>query len=268
MNRVILLIVFALLSAPVWFMFTGSLQDSYGVFSMPPPLFPKNPTLENYERLLTVPLVARWAVNTLIVIIGTASLSVVISCMTGYAFATYRFPCKKALWLLLLAGVMIPRISIIIPLFVVVKKLHLSGTIGAVILSTALSPVGLYLARTYFETLPKSLMEAARIEGAGEARILFSVVIPAARPIVSALSLFAAIAAMSDFMWQMLILQKPERHTLLVGLTREIMTRGAGATSVNPVGQALAAGVILLVPMILIFAFANKYFTQAIGGIE
>lgn len=235
---------------------------------MPPPLFPKSPTLENYERLLTVPLVARWCANTLIVVVGTVAISVVVSCMAGYAFATYRFPFKKVLWLLLLAGVMIPRISLIIPLFVVIKKLHLSGSLAAVILATSLSPVGLYLARTYFETLPRSLMEAARIEGAGEARILLSVVVPAARPIVAALSLFAGIGAMGDFMWQMLVLQKPENHTLLVGLTREIMTRGAGITSVNPIGQALATGVILLLPMILIFAFANKYFTQAIGGIE
>lgn len=269
MNRVILLLIFVILSAPIWFMFTGSLTDSYGIFVMPPKLFPANPTLTNYGRLLSSPMILRWTANTVIVLVGTVGISVLVSCMAGYAFATYRFPFKKVLWLLLLAGVMIPRISLIVPLFVVIKRLHLSGTLAGVILATSLSPVGLYLARTYFESVPRSLMEAARIEGASETRILFSVVMPAARPIVAALSLFAAIASMQDFMWQMLVLQKPANHTLLVGLTREVMKRGGdSAINLNPIGQGLAAATILLLPMVLIFAFANKYFTQAIGGIE
>jgi ABC-type glycerol-3-phosphate transport system permease component len=269
MNRAVLLLIFLILSAPIWFMFTGSLQDSFGVFVMPPPLFPKNPTLENYGRLFSAPLFARWTLNTVLVLAGTVTLSVVVSCMAGYSFAFYRIPFKKALWMLLLAGIMIPRISLIVPMFVVIKKLHLSGTLAAVILSTALSPFGLFLARTYFETVPRSVLEAARIEGAGELRILFRIVIPISRPIIVALSLFAGIASLQDYMWQMLVLQRPTNHTLLVGLTREVMRRGGGSEmNLNPIGQALAAGVILLLPMVLIFAFANKYFTQAIGGIE
>lgn len=267
MNRAFLITCMILLLAPVWFMFTGSLQDVHGVLSMPPQLFPKNPTLMNYRILLSDTIVLRWLFNTALVVVCTVTLSVTISITAGYAFAFYLFPFKQAAWLFLLSGILAPRISVVIPLFVVIKQLGMSGTLQAVILATALSPVGIYLSRAYFQSVPKAMLESARMDGCNEGQVLFRVVAPISRPIITTVGLFAAIAGLQDYMWQMLILQKDSVQTMLVGLTKLIMRRGGGAVAnVNPVGLSLSAGVILLVPLLLIFAFANKYFTSAIGG--
>jgi len=268
-TRPILIILFLLLLAPVYWMFTGSLQDSYGVMMMPPRIFPEDPTLENYGRLLGQSAVPRWAINTILTVALSVTLSVGLSVSAGYSFAFYEFKAQRVLWLFLLAGIMIPRISIIVPLFVVINKLGMSGTLTAVILATGFSPVGMFLARAFFSTVPGSILESARMDGATELQILARIVVPVSRPIITALALFAAIASLQDYMWQMLVLQRPRVQTLLVGLTRTVMLRGGGSeTNLNPIGQSLAAGVVLLLPLVLIFAVANKYFTTVLGGVE
>ena len=269
MNRAIIILICAVMILPIWFMLTGSLKDTHGIFVMPPRLIPRSATLDNYARLLSEPPLLWWVLNTLIVATATVVLSVFISCTAGYAFAFYAFPGKKLLWMFLLAGIMVPRISILVPLFVVMNKLRISGSVLAVILSTAYSPLGLFLSRRFFSTLPMSILESARLDGSTEWQVLTRIVMPVARPIVTALALFAGIGALTDYMWQMLILQRERSQTLLVGLIRTVMVRGGDvATNLNPIGQSLAAGTLLLIPLLVIFIMANKYFTSALGGVE
>ena len=268
-SRIVLVLMAAVFLLPVWWMFTGSLQDSYGVMLMPPRLVPRHPTLENFRRLLDQPLVLRWLANTVVVVTLTVLMSVAVSTSAGYAFAYYEFPGKRVLWMVLLAQIMIPRIAMIIPRFVVIDRIGISGTLAAVILPTVFSPFGAYLARAYYGTVPRSTLEAARLDGANELQVLARVVVPISRPIVTALALFAAIGAMSDYLWQMLVLQREASHTLLIGLMRAVMKRGGNSiANLNPIGLALSASVLLLVPLLLIFVAANRYFTTALGGVE
>lgn len=266
MKRAILIVAMVALLFPVWMMVVGSLQDIHGVFVMPPRLLPLKATLQNYEWIFRYGQIGRWTVNTLFVTAGYVTLSVFLSITAGYAFAFYRWKGKKALWLVLLAGLFIPKISILIPLFVVVRKLGLSGTLAGVVIPVAFAPVGLYLAKTYFETIPISLLESARMDGASETQILFRIVTPLARPIVTALALFAAIQALQDYLWQMLQLNSEALQTLVVGITRATMKRGGAETQVNPLGRAMAGGTMLVAPLLVVFGIANRYFTSALGG--
>ncbi len=266
MNRTVVILAAIILLAPLWFLAIGSLQDIHGVLLMPPRLWPMNATLDNYQWAFSKP-VGVWALNTVVVAASVAVLSVAVSCSAGYAFAFYEFRGKRVLWLLLLAGIMVPRISLIIPLFVTIHKLGLTGTRLGVILSTTLSPVGLYLARTYFETVPKSVMESARLDGANDAQVLTRIVAPISRPIVTCLALFAGVGALQDFMWQMLQLQRTGRQTMIVGLMRAVMAMGSGGDmQVNPLGNKFAVSMILLAPLVVIFFGASRYFTSALGG--
>jgi ABC-type glycerol-3-phosphate transport system permease component len=265
MTRPLILAVCVLFLLPMWFMLTGSLQDIHGVMHMPPRLLPLHPTLANYAYLLRGSAV-QWAMNTVVVVIASTLLSVFTSCTAGYAFAFYKFRGSRVLWLALLVGVMVPRISLLIPQFVVMRRLGLSGTLAAVILPAAYAPVSLYLARTYFETVPSSLLESARLDGASEWDVLRYVVGPVSRPIVTAVALFAAIGALQDFVWQSLVLQDESRQTLIVGLMRLAMKRGGGLLDVNPIGRGFAAGVLLLAPLVAVFAVANRYFVGSLGG--
>jgi multiple sugar transport system permease protein len=244
-------------------MITGSLQNLKGMIQMPPQIIPYNPTLSNYEMVLKNPILM-WSGNSLIVLFGTVILSVLISCSAGYCFAFYSFKFKELLWAFLLIGTMVPRISIIIPLFVIIKMLGIPGTLFAVVLPLVYTPVGLYLARQYFETIPKSIVESAKLDGASEMMILYKIIMPISAPIVSSLAIFASIGSLQDYIWQALVLQKDTLQTLIVGLTRYIMTRNL--LGINPVGKSLAVGTLLLIPLVIIFAVGNRYFIKSIDG--
>lgn len=247
-------------------MLIGSLQDIHGVMQMPPRMIPANPNLQNYFYLLADNALL-WLKNTIIVVVSTVIISVTLSVTAGYVFSMYKFKFKKELWLLYLAQMMIPRISLLIPLYVIMKHLHISGTQMAVILPVALSPMGVYLSRNYFDSIPKSIIESARMDGATELQILRYIIAPISKPIIAALSLFAGIGSLQDYLWQMLVLQKPERQTLLVGLMRKAAERGGlGELGVNPVGRSFAVGILLLLPLVVIFLFANRYFVEGISG--
>jgi ABC-type glycerol-3-phosphate transport system permease component len=277
-RKISFVLLFVLLLTPFYFMLIGSVQNMFGIMIMPPRLIPYEITMFNYHFLLfgskdmagggiTLKWNSfQWLVNTLFIVSGTVCASVFISTTAGYSFAFYKFKFKKVLWSLFLLGIMIPRISMIIPTFVIVKKLQLSGTLFAVILSTSFAPMGMYLAKIFFQSIPISLLESARLDGASERQILQKIVIPVSRPIITALSLFASIGALQDYIWQMLILQSADRQTLLVGFIRAIMIRGGGDLNVNPLGKSFAAGVLLLLPLLIVFLIANKYFVESLGG--
>lgn len=265
MRRAVIVLIFVLLLLPLWFMIIGSMQDLYNVFIMPPRLIPLHPTMMNYQWIFSLDMTA-YAANTVLLLFSVVIISVAVSACTGYAFAFFEFKFKEALWVVVLLALMIPRMSMIVPLFVVIRKLGISGTLLAAALPTAYMPISIYIARLYFQTIPKSLLESARIDGATEIGVLSRVVAPVSRPIITACALFASIAALNDYLWQMLQLQRPDKQTMLVGLIKESMKRGGGIDLVNPIGRSFAVGIVLFLPMFLIFLVANRYFTSAIGG--
>ena len=266
-SKLILIVLAGVMLLPVWFLATGSLTDMAGIMTMPPRLLPLNPSFANFAFFLKLPI-GLWSINTAIIMLGTALVSVTVSCSAGYAFAFFKFPGKKWLWLLLLAGIMIPRMSVTIPAFVVMRKLGLLSTYHGLILSRALSPMGMYLARTYFETVPGSLLDAARIDGASEFQILGRVVVPISRPIVTCLALFAGSGALGDYVWQSLVIRRDGMRTLLIGLLNSVSAHNAGDIELmlNPLGRKFAASMILLIPLLTLFAVASRYFTTSLSG--
>lgn len=265
MKKVFLISVFSLMIAPVYFMFTGSIQDIYGIMAMPPRIIPSIVTLDNYRHVSMWPL-SIWIMNSIVAVVSVSIMSVLVCISSGYSFAFYRWKWKEALWTIMLVGLMIPRISLIIPTFVIIRKLSLSGTLIAVILPIIYYPVGIYLSRIYFESIPISLLESARLDGANELQILWKIVAPISKPVLTALALFSSINSLQDYIWQMLVLQKESNQTLLAGMVKRAMTRGLGDLNINPISRSLAVGVILLIPLLLVFLLANKYFTQSLGG--
>ena len=268
MSKVLIVILAVICLAPVYFLVIGSLTDAVGLFIMPPRVIPRNPSLDNYGYFLGLSI-GRWAMNSGVVAVATAVLSVTVSCATGYAFAFFRFPGKRWLWLLLLAGVMVPRMSMMIPSFIVLRKLGILNTLFGLVISRTLSPMGMYLARAYFETVPMSLLDAARIDGASDFQALTRVVVPISKPIVTCLALFAGTGALGDYVWQTLLLQRAEKHTLLIGLLRSVADDkivGSPELMVNQLGRELAASMLLLIPLLLIFSVASRYFVSALGG--
>ena len=237
-----------------------------GVMKMPPDLFPKHPTLKNF-KLIFKEFNFIWIINTVIVAACVIIISVITSCAAGYAFAHFKIKGGKILWMILLSGIMIPRIVLYIPQYVILRKIGLSGTIAGVVLPLLFAPVSIYLARVYFRTVPKAIIESARLDGANEIQILKSIIISVSKPIVTALSLFAGMAALNDYVWQNLVLQREQRQTLIVGLMRIITSLNTNKElGLNPLGLSMAVGTLLIIPVLLVFIFASKYFVNALGG--
>jgi len=250
---------------PIYFMLIGSFQDMTGIMKMPPNLLPKNIIISNYTRMFNWNIDI-WVFNSLVGVLITIILTVIVICTSGYVFAFYKFKLKNMLWNIFLIGLMIPRISLLIPQYVIIKKIGLSGSLLATILPIVFSPFLLYLTRNYFETVPTSLLESARLDGASESQILFNIVIPISRPIVSAVMVFSSINYLQDYIWQMLVLQKEQNQTLLIGLMKSIRTAKDGLLSGFPYSQAMAVGIILMIPLIIIFLIANKFFISNMDG--
>ena len=259
MRKFLLLGISILLLAPLYFMFTGSFQEIYGLLRTPPLLIPRILTLANYRVLLGTPELARWVLNSMLTVGGGVFISLLVSFSAGYAL-TFNFRGKRVLTWMLLGALMIPRTAMLIPMFVEMRYLGLLNTIFAAFLPAMLYPFGVFLAKLYIETLPRAMAEEARMCGAGEWRILGEVIVPQCRPVIGILCLFQGVGLVNDYLWQMMTLRFPERMTLAVGLvSRAIEARHMNLP--NPIGLRMAAGMVLFVPLVCIYCIASRYFT-------
>lgn len=266
-TKIILICTFIILFFPTWIMIIGSFQNIQGFMKMPPDLWPTFFTIKNYTIMLYMPIFT-WLKNTLIILISTVFLSVFISTSCGYVFATTKFKGKEFIWGILLIGLLLPRISVLIPIYVIIRQLGLSGTLLAVILSTSFSSFGILMARNYFENIPKSLFESAILDGADDVQIIWYIVMPVSFPAITTLSLSTAIFSLSDYIWQALVLQKQAMQTLMVGLIKSgtIGQMIGGEAAINPLGKMMAVGVILFIPLLCVFLISNKYYLSSRGG--
>jgi len=269
MKKVWLIIMMALVLLPVWFMVVYSLEDVQGVLRMPPRLIPNTPTIENFRYISNWPLL-RWVRNSAIAVVATVILSVIVYAMAGYAFAFKKIPHEKLIWAAFIAGMMVPRMSLMIPMYITIRQVGISGTMAAVVLTSIYQPVNLYLTRNYMMQIPKAIIESATIDGASEWTILYRVIIPLALPVLTLIALLTGIFVLSDYVWQSLIFQFGNTQTLVVGIMKNVLTRGGGELNINPLGRQMAVGVILLFPLLTIFLIANKYFITGIsvGGVK
>ena len=207
-----------------------------------------------------------WIKNTFFSLFVVVVLSTFVSSSTGYVFATTNFKGKEIIWNILLLGLLMPRISMLIPQFMILKYLRISGTLTAVVLSTAYTSYGTLLARNYFESIPKSIFDAAMIDGADDKQILFNIVIPISPPAIITLALSTSIFHLTDYLWQSLVLQKEQHQTLMIGLMKAISQFMANQYGINPLGRMMAVGIVLLFPLLIIFLIANRYYLSAKGG--
>jgi len=238
---------------------------------MPPRFIPKQVDLTNYVLILSKNPILLWVGNSLFILLNAVILSIGIVAMAGYALSIYQFPGKNLIFWLFIMSMMFPRVVMIIPLFVLVKTIGLTDSIFGAILPLLHYPFGILLFKTFCDGIPREMIDSGRIDGASELRIIFSIAIPICKPIIGALILFQSLAALGDFLWQMLILQKPQIQTLLIGLVAAAMRRGADSDmNINPIGIQLATGVILFIPLMIIFIFTSRYFVKDIklGGIK
>jgi len=240
---------------PIYLMVENSFTPAVAFLKVPPDLLPYQFTWANYQRIFRLPLLGRWSLNSLIIVVSIVGLGLIINCAAGYVFAYSNAKVFRILFWAMLSPMFVSGYVLIISRFLVIRFLHVSGTL-AVILMPLFWPTGIFLSKNYFQAIPISLVESARMDGASEVSILRMIVLPLSKPLVGACVAFLGMAAMGDYIWAHLNLKSPAMKTYLVGLMQSTME----IYSVKNVGYNLAVGVMLFIPYLIVFSLSSKYF--------
>jgi len=253
---VFLVLVFFLLP-PVWLLLS-SFKPVEEIFAWPPHLFPDRPTLENYISAWSQAGFSGFFQNSAFVAVLSAALSVVISVMAGYALSKFRFKGETAVFLLIMSALMIPLQIILIPIFLVLRDLHLLNTLWGVILAPAATPTSVFIMRQYIRGIPDSLIEAARIDAASEWRILWRVIVPLSIPAIATLTAFNFVWRWNDYLWPFLILSDKENWTVQLALASNV-----GQWDINwP--RLLSMSVMSLLPTLTLFVSLQRFYMSGL----
>jgi len=247
----------AMIGPFVW-MLLGSLKTQRELLQIPPTWLPEDPTTANYTRLFDRLDFPRYFWNSTLIAVMITLSNLVFCSMMGYALAKLRFFGRDKLLLLVLGTMLIPGSVTLVPLFVLMSKLNLVDNIFAVILPAAAGPVGVFLMRQFMLSIPDELLEAGRVDGAGEFFLFWKVVIPLSAPALAALAILTFLPAWNALLWPLVVLTSEENFTLPVALA--IFARGQFAADY---GLLMAGSVVLVVPVILLFLLLQRHFTQS-----
>ncbi len=213
-SAVVILILLAIFFLfPLYWIVTGSFKRCIEINARVPIWFPMNPTVGNYDRLFANPAFL-WLFN----IVFISAMAMILTCITaalaGYALGKKRFYGRAILFTIIICAMALPKQVIVIPLAQEMKLLHLSDTLWAVILPTVGWPFGVFLMKQFSETIPNEILEAARVDGAGELKTFFSVVFPMIKPGIGALAIFTFVNTWNDYFLQLVMLTSEEKWTL------------------------------------------------------
>ena len=253
------LVVGALLAlGPMLWMLAASFMPAGEANSYPPRLVPSRPTLEHYQALFLRLDLGRSLMNSAIVALTVTGLSLLVNSMAGYALAKLRFRMRDRLFRTLSTGLLFPVQVSMLPLFLMFKELGLINSYWGVIIPSLASIFGIFLIRQYTLALPDDLLDAARIDGASELRIYWSVALPVIRPILATIAIWTFLTTWNDFMWPLIVLSDESRYTLPVALAN------LSGEHVQDTELMMAGAVITVLPVMLVFLFLQRYYIQGV----
>ncbi len=276
--RVICLILMVILAIlfmfPLYWIITGAFKTSQEVYATTPVWFPTEWVTRNFENLFqyrsaplfsigslegpTVPAAIRWLINTVFMSVAAMILTCITAAMAGYALAKKRFIGRGVIFALIICAMALPKQVILIPLLREMSALNLYNTLWAVIFPTVGWPFGVFLMKQFSEGIPGEMLEAARIDGASEARTFTQIVVPMIKPGIGALAIFTFINSWNDYFMQLIMLSSSANFTLPLGIATL-----QGESSVD-MGLLMAGAALASVPIIIVFLIFQKYFTQGI----
>ncbi len=259
----IVLTTFAAITVfPFLWMFLTSLKGSADpIASVPPQLIPGHPTLVNYQRVLQALPILQFFQNSIIVSICVTGLNALVSTMAAYPLAKMRFRGREAVFYLLLATLIVPAQLTYIPSFILaVQVFHYYDSLPSVVFPALASAFNIFLMRQAFRGVPNDLIDAARVDGAGEWRIWWQILVPIVRPSIAAVAIFTFVTSWNDFLWPSLMLHDRTQMTLPVGLAA---LQGFFSSDF----RSIAAGVTMtVVPILLFFIVVQRWFVKGLAG--
>lgn len=247
--------------APIWLMLVFATVPESEIFRHPPALWFGDFFLENLRNLQADTSFGRVVLNSVAISTLYTAVSVLLCSMGGYAFAKFRFRGRTVLFFVVIATLTIPMYVTIIPQFILIARvLHLNNTYLGVILPTLANTLGLFFMRQSMLSVPDDLLDAARVDGAGEWRVFFQIVLPVVRPSLAALALILFLNQWNDYLWPLIVLSKKESYTIPVALGTLV-----GLTRVSW-GGIMAGTVVATIPFLILFLFLQRNFIAGIVG--
>ena len=243
---------------PLAWMVSASLMPAGEASTYPPRLLPSAPTLEHYRTMFVRLDLARYFLNSALLAVSVTLAALIINSMAGYAFAKFHFRGRDKVFQTLVTGLVIPAQVAMLPLFLLMKELGFINTYWGVIIPGMSSIFGIFLIRQYALSIPDELLDAARIDGAGELRIYFSIVLPVIRPILVTLAIFTFMSTWNDFMWPLIVLSDESKYTLPVALAN------LSGEHVQDTELMMAGSVLTVLPVLLVFLALQRYYITGI----
>lgn len=256
--HLILVAIAALTLAPFVWMVGTSFMSTGEAGIYPPHFIPRNPTLGHYSGLFTRLQLGRYLFNSIVVSLSITGISLFVNSMAGYAFAKFSFPGRNQLFRLLISTMVIPGQVTMMPLFLMLNRLGLVNTYWGVIIPGMASIFGIFLFRQYVTSIPDSLIEAARIDGASDWRIYRTIILPLCKPILVTLAIFTFMGAWNDFLWPLIILTRDSMYTLPVAMA-SLMGEHTQDTE-----MMMAGAVLTILPVLVVFLALQKYYIKGI----
>lgn len=243
---------------PLYWLFSSSLKNSSAVVKMPPDWFPKTPTFDNFIDIFKNEPALRWTFNSIFVAIVTTVLVVIVSSMAAYAFAKLEFKGRDLMFYILVASLMIPKEIFIVPLFKIIQTFGWMDTYKALILPNVALSFGVFLLKGFFETIPDSIRESAKLDGCSEWMTYRKIILPIAKPGIGALFILMFVQVWNDYLWQLVTANSKEMKTLMVGIASLMQ-------DLNPnFAYKMAGASVAAIPMLIVFLAFQKYFTKGI----
>ena len=288
-SLIIVIILALLFTFPLYWIVTGSFKTSKEINSTTPVWWPQEWTMNNYEKLMgkyktslfevsvpfsqyfndkgevkviaegpTVPGAVRWMLNTVWMSVAAMLLTCLTAALAGYALAKKRFVGRQLIFTLIVCAMALPKQVILIPLIREMSGLKLYNTISAVIYPTVGWPFGVFLIKQFAESIPGEILEAARIDGAGELKTFNTIVFPMIKPGVGALAIFTFINSWNDYFLQLIMLSSTKNLTISLGIAK------MQAENSTDFGLIMAGAAFAAIPIIVVFIIFQKYFTKGI----
>lgn len=264
MKYILLCFISFIFIFPLLWVVLSSLKPQSELFTYPLTILPRFPTLENYVKAFTSGDFVTYNKNSIFVSVVATFITITVNVMAGYALSKFWFKGRDLIFSLMISTLMIPLQAIVIPIFLLLKNLGMLNTLWGIIIPPAASPTGVFLARQYIQTIPNSLIEAARIDGSGEFRIFIKIIIPLAQPIIATIAIFSFMWRWNDFLWPFIVISVKKKMTLQLALANFV-----GQFQINW-GQLLAMTVVTMIPIIIVFLGLQKYFVTGLtaGGVK
>ncbi|MFD3496763.1 carbohydrate ABC transporter permease [Streptomyces sp. NPDC058676] len=257
------LVLCALLTMlPFAWVISGSLRGLDEIRSDPGAWLPHHVTLDNFVRLFATEGFGRFMANSVVVAVLVVAGNIVAASAAGYALAKLDFAGRRLAFGAVMAAMMVPFTAVFVTQFVITVDLGLADTLTGIALPGVAMPMSVFIMRQYAMSIPDELLEAARIDGAGELRIFFRIFLPLAGPAVATITIMSFLTSWNNFIWPLIVAQSMSTYTLPVGLA----ATSQAAAHVTDYGLMLAGAIVVMLPVLLLFLFLQRYFVQGISG--